>query len=351
MTQNWMIYGANGYTGELIAREAGALGMTPVLAGRNESAITALAKELGLQHRIFTLDDPKQVGDQIHDMFLVLHCAGPFSATAAPMIRACLDTGTHYLDITGEILVFELAKLLRGAAKEKGIILCPGVGFDVIPTDCVAAQLNKAMRDATHLALGFDSSSGLSPGTAKTSVEGLALGGRIRAQGKLKKVPLAYKTRKIDFGNGEKYAMTIPWGDISTAYSTTGIPNIEVYMPMHPKLIKKIKRLNWFRWLLRFPGVQNVLKKRVDKTVRGPDEQIRKQSPTYVWGEVKNHKGETKTARIRVANGYTVTVHGALVIVEHLLNKEMEGGYYTPSALAGPRLIQQLPESGEMVLE
>src|SRR3546814_3482070 len=122
---------------------------------------------------------------------LVLHCAGPFSATSAPMIEACLQAKAHYLDITGEISVFEHAQTQDARAKAAGIVVCPGVGFDVIPTDCVAAALKAALPDATHLALGFDSRSGFSPGTAKTSVEGLAQGGKVRENGHIRAVPLA----------------------------------------------------------------------------------------------------------------------------------------------------------------
>ena len=202
----WMIYGANGYTGELIAREAQARGLRPVLAGRSPRKIEALARELGLESRVFDLANVDASANQLAGISVVLHCAGPFSATSAPMLEACLMSKTHYLDISGEIAVFEHAQALNSRAQQQGIVICPGVGFDVIPTDCVAAALKAALPDATQLALGFDSRSGFSPGTAKTSVEGLAQGGRVRRNGKIVQVPLAFKTRKIDFGDGEKLA-------------------------------------------------------------------------------------------------------------------------------------------------
>lgn len=347
----WMIYGANGYTGELIAREAVKRGYQPVLAGRNLNKIQPLAQELGLKAVAFSLDDAAAVRQQLADMALVLNCAGPFSATAEPMMRACIDTKTHYLDITGEIAVFELSQQLSEQAKEAGIVLCPGVGFDVIPTDCVASALKAALPDATHLALGFDSRSGFSPGTAKTSVEGLAQGGKVRRDGNIITVPLAYQVRQIDFGDGEKSAMTIPWGDVSTAYYSTGISNIEVYIPGSPRLIKSAKRANLIRPALRFQWIQSLIKKRIGKTVKGPDEATRAKMPTYVWGEARNAKGEAKTARVRTANGYSLTITGALAVTEHLLTKETKGGTYTPSRLVGVGLLSSLPETGELVIE
>ncbi|MEQ1695690.1 MAG: saccharopine dehydrogenase NADP-binding domain-containing protein [Hyphomicrobiaceae bacterium] len=351
MPTPWMIYGANGYTGELIAREAARRGMKPTLAGRTAAKLEPLAAALGLPFKAFALDNPVAIEHAIGGMFLVLHCAGPFSKTAAPMMAACINQRAHYLDITGEIAVFEHAQTLDKAARASGIVICPGAGFDVIPTDCIAARLKAALPDATHLALGFDSRSGFSPGTAKTSVEGLGAGGKVRIRGEIKSVPLAYKTRRIDFGAGEKRAMTIPWGDISTAFATTQIPNIECYIPGSPRMIANARRANWLRWLLKLGPVQAVLKRRIEKTVQGPTETTRQASETYVWGEVTNARGDTKTARIKTANGYALTVTGSLALVEHLqTNKGVEGGTCTPSQLAGSALINRLPGSGPLTI-
>ncbi|AXQ30968.1 hypothetical protein D0B54_20800 [Solimonas sp. K1W22B-7] len=348
---SWMIYGANGYTGELIAREAAGRGQKPVLAGRSRERIEALGKELGLETRVFGLDDSGAVAKQLAGMSLVLHCAGPFSATAAPMMEACLLARAHYLDITGEIGVFEHAQSLNSRAQKAGVVLCPGVGFDVIPTDCVAAALKAALPDATRLALGFDSRSGFSPGTAKTSVEGLAQGGKVRKNGKITTVPLAWRVREIDFGDGVKPAMTIPWGDVSTAFHSTGIPDIEVYIPGSPKLIANARRANYIRPLLGFKPVQEFLKKRIGKTVKGPDQATRDKLQTCVWGEATNAKGQKKTARIRTANGYSLTISGSLAVVDHLLGYKPAGGSYTPSKLVGADLVTRLPGSGPLTIE
>lgn len=351
MDKPWMIYGANGYTGELIAREAARRGLQPLLAGRSAGKIAPLAQELGLEWRAFDLADAPATDAGLRAMHLVLNCAGPFSATAAPMMAACIRARAHYLDITGEVSVFEHARTQDAAARAAGIVICPGVGFDVIPTDCVAATLKAALPDATHLALGFDSRSGFSPGTAKTSVEGLAQGGKVRRDGRIVAVPLGYKTRRIDFGDGEKLAMTIPWGDVSTAYYTTGIPNIEVYIPGSPAMVARIRRANYFRWALGFGPVQAFLKRRIDRTVRGPSAEKRDALPTYVWGEVTNARGEKRTARIKTANGYSLTVTGALAVIDHLMRNAAQPGAFTPARLVGPDLVARLPGSGSLQVE
>ena len=342
--KNWMIYGATGYSGQLIVERAVKAGLSPVVAGRSEGKVKALAEQHGLEHRVFDVAMLEQSDALLSGMSLVLNCAGPFSQTASVMIQACLKQQAHYIDITGEIDVFELAASLDEAAKNRGVVLCPGVGFDVIPTDCVAAKLKAKMPDATHLALGFDSRSGFSPGTAKTSVEALPQGGKVRVDGKIETVPLAAKTRKIDFGGGEKLAMTIPWGDVSTAYHNTQIPNIEVYIPGSPGMIKQLKRMNWFKPILGLGLVQNFLKKRIDKKVKGPDQATRTKLTTHVWGEVKNAAGAVEVCRIEVANGYEITADGSVYVAQALLGDlAKSSGYQTPSMLLGDGLIEQLP--------
>ncbi len=336
-----MIYGANGYSGALIAKQAIKQNLSPVIAGRNKETIQSLAQELNCEYVTFDLGDSQQIAEQLENIDVVIHCAGPFSQTAENMMKACISSGTHYLDITGEIAVFELAKSMDQQAKEAGVILCPGVGFDVIPTDCLASQLKGLMPDATHLALGFDSKSGFSPGTAKTSVEGLAHGGKVRKNGEIVSVPLAYKTRKIDFGDGEKLAMTIPWGDVSTAHFTTNIPNIEVYIPASPNLVKKLKKMNYIRPLLGLGFIQNFLKRRIDKKIKGPNDQQRAKLKTFLWGEVSNDKGETRQLRLVTSNGYTLTVSGSLKMLEHTLISD-KSGYYTPSTLVDNLIIDDL---------
>ncbi len=346
-----MIYGASGYTGKLIVSEAKKRGLSPILAGRSEEKLKSLAVEYDLEYRVFDLSKRVVIAEQLNDIDILLHCAGPFSSTAKPMMASCLYSNTHYLDITGEIEVFQHAKQLNKSALKSGIILCPGVGFDVIPTDCLAATLKKALPNATSLWLGFSSKSGLSPGTAKTSVEGLPSGGKVRRKHKVLNVPLAYKVRQIDFGDGTQSAVTIPWGDIATAHYSTDIPNIEVYIPMSDRKVKQLRRLERIRPILGWQWVQNLLKKQVEKKVTGPEFSKREHSPSYIWGEVLNEQGELKTGRLTTANGYNLTATGSLGVVEYLLNtEESPSGYQTVSQLMGPDYICSLPGSSKITL-
>jgi short subunit dehydrogenase-like uncharacterized protein len=347
----WMLYGANGYTGELIAREAARRGEAPLLAGRNAPAIARLGSELGLETRTFGLGDVASIARALGDCGAVLNCAGPFAATAAPMIEVCLVSRVNYLDITGEIDVLETAHARDAEARARGVVLCPGAGFDVVPTDCLAAELKKALPDATYLALGFDSRTRPSRGTALTNALTLASGGRIRSAGRIRRVAHAFRERSIDFGDGPKAAVTIPWGDVSTAWHTTGIPNIEVYAPMSPARIASLRRLGRLTPLLRLRPVQSFLEARISRGPPGPDAAARAATPTFVWGEVQAPSGELRTARIRVANGYDVTVHASLGLLTRVLEREGAGGYFTPSQLAGSRFVETLEGSGPIHIE
>lgn len=343
-SMQWMIYGANGYTGKLLVEEAVRRGLRPVLAGRSAEALKALAAPHGLPVRAFPLDDAASLRSALDGIGLVLHCAGPFSATCAPMLEACLDVGAHYLDITGEIDVFAHCHAQDQRAKEKGIVVIPGSGFDVVPTDCLAAQLKQALPTADSLVLAFEAGGGPSPGTAKTSVEGLGKGGRARIDGKLTRVPLAWKTRTFERDGESRFAMTIPWGDVYTSYVSTGIPNVEVYMGVPPATASRLRKLRLLGPLLDLGPVQSWLKRQVAKKVRGPSEGTRGKTGCVVWGEVRDPQGREVKRLLRTPNGYEITVTAALGIVARLLEGERpEGGYYTPSRLMGANYVLGLP--------
>jgi short subunit dehydrogenase-like uncharacterized protein len=340
---NWMIYGANGYTGRLIAELAKETGLAPTLAGRNAEAVRRLADTLDLPHRAFALDDPARLQTGLEGMDLVLHCAGPFSQTCAPMLEACLEARVHYLDITGEIDVFAHCHAQDRRAHKRGIVVIPGTGFDVVPTDCLAAMLKARMPAARSLVLAFDGGGGPSPGTAKTGVEGLARGGRVRKDGKLRTVPLAWKSRYFVREGQQKLAVTIPWGDVYTAFVSTGIPDIEVYMTVPPKAAARLRRLRLVRPLLGLGFVQNLMKKRIETSVKGPSAEKRAQTGCTVWGEVTDAQGHVERAMLTLPNGYSVTAEAALGIVRRLLDDPpSEGGFRTPSQLMGAEYVLTL---------
>jgi len=345
----WMIYGANGYTGELISREAKRQGMTPVLAGRSRAKIAPLASELNLPSKALRLEAASTIAEALRGVRLVLNCAGPFSKTADPLMRACLAAKAHYLDITGEIDVLEGAHRFDAEAKAAGVVLCPGAGFDVVPTDCIALMLKKALPEATELALGFElSGRGMSAGTAKTLVEGLGKSGKIRRAGRIVDCPLGRGLRRIDFGRGEKLAMPIPWGDVVSAFYTTGIPDITVFTPVSPMSLAIARMANAFGPVLQSSWLQNWIIKKIEKDVKGPDVSIRDANPSWVWGEAKDAHGRNHTIRIVTLNGYSLTVFSSLALAQRLMSNAFPPGCWTPAGLAGENFILSLPGTSKL---
>lgn len=344
MSAKWMIYGANGYTGKLAARYARERNLGPILAGRHAEPLRALAGELGFESRVFDLADPAKVAANLKGVAAVLHCAGPFSATSAPMLAGCLRAGTHYLDITGEIAVFESIHSRNREIRDAGIVAIPGVGFDVVPTDCIAAMLKRALPSATHLKLAFKSRYGkLSPGTAKTMVEGMPEGGRIRRDGRIMKVPAAYKVETIPFTeNHSATAVTIPWGDVATAYYSTGIPNIEVFAGVPEKQIAKMKMPGFMRWFLGLPLVQIFIKAQIARRVKGPSDEQRARDEMYIYGEAWDNGGHKVAMRLRTREGYTLTAESGVKSTLRVVEGRLAPGAYTPSVAFGADYVLEL---------
>ncbi len=340
MKESTMIYGAYGYTGELIARLAVLRGHRPVLAGCHPDKVEALAGELGLPFRVFKLEDPRIVESELAAVQAVLHCAGPFLHTYGPMCKACLATGTHYLDITGEAAVFEALAARDEEARSAGVMLLPGAGFDVVPTDCLAKHLAERLPSATHLSLGIKALGRISRGTALTMVQNIHRGGLIRRDGRLKAVPAGWKSRTIDFGPGGRAAtVTIPWGDVASAYHSTGIPNIEVYAALPSR---QRTTLRWSRYIAPLLGtgpVQHFLQGRVRGGTPGPSPEHRARGKSFLWGEVTDGAGERAVSRLETPEGYTLTAHTAVAAIEKVLAGDAPIGFQTPSNAYGSNFI------------
>ena len=336
----FLIYGANGYTGELITRFAVERGLSPVIAGRNAAAIDALAERYSLDHRVFSLDDAAAVDSALAEVDVVLHCAGPFSITSRPMVEACIRNGKHYTDITGEIAVFEACAVMGKKAEAAGVMTMPGVGFDVVPSDCLAVHLRDRLPDATHLTLAWYSKGRMSHGTQATMTMNVGKGGAIRKDGKITPVPAAWKTRDFDFDGVVKTGVTIPWGDVSTAYHSTGIPNIEVYTVVPPEAMRLMKVTRYLGWLMATRPVQRYLQANIPPG--GPSDSERQRGQVLLWGEAVNGEGKRVSSRISVPDGYTVTALAALNIVEKIVAGDYTPGFQTPAKAYGADLILEI---------
>jgi len=339
MSSSFLIYGANGFVGSAAARLAIESGLRPVLAGRNGKVIEPLAKDLDVESRVFDLNDPHAIDAALNDMPLVLHCAGPYVYTSKPMADACLRTGTHYLDLTGEIPVYQALADQDSAAKSKGVMLLPGVGFDVVPTDCLALHLKQRLPSANHLSLAFQGvgPAGLPPGTQRTIIESIPYGNRIRRNGKLEVPERGNVTRQIEFDRTPVDATRFIWGDVFTAYYSTGIPNIEDFLVLPPETLRQLRMLDKIGFLFRFSWVRNLMKRGVKP---GPTLQECAQTKTHVWGEVVDENNNRATSRLHGPEaGVIWTTRAAIEAVKKVLSGQAPPGFQTPAKAFGADFV------------
>mgnify|MGYP006279190181 CR=1 FL=1 len=331
----YLIYGAYGYTGTLIAQQAVARGHEPILSGRNEQKVNRLAAELDLPAQPTSLTDGFRLRSVLEEVEAVIHCAGPFVDTAWPMVEACLDAGTHYLDITGEATVFDGLMARSPDAEATDVMLVPGIGFDVVPTDCLAKGLVEEVPSATELEIAFLGKGGISQGTLKTAVRQMGMGGMVRREGEVVEVPAGWATRTVDFGDHPRTVISIPWGDVITSGHSTGIPNVTVYTYM-PKMGRRLLRLSrYLQGVLGWKPLQMLLQRVVERWVPNPSPEMREKGSTRVWASVRDGKGRETVARLAGPEPYTFTARTAVQAAERVMEGTAPSGYQTPSTAFG----------------
>jgi len=340
-----LLYGANGYTGELIARYAAQYGLQPILAGRKKDAIEALAKELQLPFRIVELHDSKALNAALADIALVIQAAGPYHITAQPMIDACIATNTHYIDLNGDLDVFEMLQGYDQAAKDKDIMILPGAGFDVVPTDCLALYLKEQLPDATELTIAFAViGSALSRGTSISTLHKLGTPGAIRKDHKIVYEPMGKKGMSVNFPGYKKpiFVMSIPWGDISTAWYSTRIPNIRTFTAINKSAWYFLKGQSIFNWLLKTSLMRSIIMGILKVQSAGPNQQVRDKATSYIWGKVSNAQGKSVEANMETPEAYSLTAFTILVIAKKIISGNYKPGYQTPSSAYGADLIMEI---------
>lgn len=337
----WLIYGAYGFSGTLIAEEAVRRGYRPLLAGRSEAKLEKLAGRLGLPYRVFGLDDLTAVTRALHDVELVLHAAGPFAHTSDPMLKACTLAGVNYLDITGEYPALERVFTFDEAARRQGIALIPGVGFDVVPSDCLAVYVAQQLPEAAALEIGIYGLTRMSVGTALSGIGLLGAGGRVRRDGKLAHYPLGAGVKRMRFDNGMQTAMPIPWGDLVTAYRSTGIPNITTYM-VFPAWMRLAAR--FFSALLVVPPLRQLASGVMGAVSSGPDAALQQGGSAHLWARAVTADGRAVEAWLRTAEPYRFTALSALRCVERVRDARPVGAL-TPAQAFGADLVLEIAGS------
>jgi short subunit dehydrogenase-like uncharacterized protein len=342
----WMIYGAYGYTGELIVQEAVRRGHRPLLAGRSRAKLEELATRFTLPWVVLDLSDATALARALEGVELVFHAAGPFVDTSEAMIRACLAARAHYVDITGEVSVFRNTLSQDEAAKARGVALVSGVGFDVVPTDCLARHVAERVTGATQLELAIAPPSNASPGTVKGMFDGLLIGGLARRNGSLVPHAVGKDSKRVRFTDRERGVIAIAWGDLETAYRTTRIPNITTYMAL-PSAMVAAASLTWpltavstplLRNLLGRPGVREKIASGITRLVKGPDEETRDRGRAFVWARATTWSGHFAEAWLETPDSYAFTALAGVRAVERIL-AEQPVGALTPALAFGADFV------------
>lgn len=337
MTIRWMIYGANGYTGQLVAAEAVKHGHTPILAGRNREALAPIAKRLGLKYMVFDLSDVKTVASAIGDLDVVYHAAGPFVKTSEVMVKACLATGTHYLDITGEYPVMEAVYSLHETALANKIALIPGIGFDIVPSDCLAAYVAQKISAPHTIEVAVHALTNISLGTFKSLLELAPDGGRVRRNGELVSLPIGAGGRRVRFPYGEAYALPIPLADISAAYRSTRAPNITAYMRVPPGLGTALRIASPLtQAALRSSSMKNATSGFLERYFPGPTTEERSTMRSFLWARAINREGTAAAeAWLDTIEAYQYTAEIGVRAVEKVVEWHPVGAL-TPAQAFGP---------------
>ncbi len=331
-----VIYGAYGYTGELVARRAVERGLSPVLAGRDSEPLARLARELGCTWRAFPLSDPESLRRGIAGASAVLHCAGPFVSTAAAMAEACIDERVHYLDITGEIPVFKELLAMGPAAQNAGVMLLPGAGFDIVPSDCLAAHLVRRLPGARSIVLALAGLDRLSRGTARTMLEHAGAATAYRP------VAGAPAKRTFDLGAGHVTGVAVPWPDTFTAPRSTGVSDVTVYLVAGLPVRALLGAAPVLAPLLGSRAVRDAVAAIMTGGERGPGPEARA-SGSAIYGEALDASGGRVAAIQRQPGGYALTALGAVEIAERVLREETKPGWQTPATAYGPDLVLAVP--------
>jgi short subunit dehydrogenase-like uncharacterized protein len=340
LSERFLIYGATGYTGQLLAEQAARRGLDVVLAGRSAGKLAPVAARLGLEPRVADLRRRDQLEAALADVDAVLHVAGPFAETSRPMVDACLATRTHYLDVTGELEVFEAIARRDDEARAAGVTLLPGVGFDVVPSDCLAAHVAARLESPTRLRIAIAGlGGGASRGTAKSAIGMLAKGLQIRSEGILATRPLGSLERHFDFGAGPARALAMPLGDVSTAFHTTGIPNIEVYVAMSGRLPGLMRTARLATPLLGLAPVQHFLKRRIDRGPEGPSEAERDATRCLILAEAEAPGEGVARALLETPSGYALTRDVGVEAARRVAAGDCPPGFQTPGRAFGADFI------------
>ncbi|MGO9833618.1 MAG: saccharopine dehydrogenase family protein [Polyangiaceae bacterium] len=337
-----LVYGAYGFTGRLLLENLKGRGIAFIAAGRDARRVAEVAAQFDAPSRVFALDDEEESHRALSGVDVALNAAGPFVLTTAPFLRSCLRHGVHYLDVSGEVGPLEHAASLDQEARSRGVMILPGVGFDVVPSDCLALHLAKLLPSARTLVLSVAGLNLLSRGSARAFADHAGTPVYVRKSGALEPILFRTQVRWVDFGFGVRPAVAVSWGDLVTAFRSTGIPNIEVYFEATAARWTVIGINQYFGWMMGSTWARSWLKSYLDSVPKGPTPRQRASEQAVIVGEASDGRQRVR-ARLVTPEAYTLTGIVGAAVAERVLCGAVEPGFQTPAALFGADFVLSMP--------
>jgi short subunit dehydrogenase-like uncharacterized protein len=341
MRRNVLIYGATGYSGRLIADRLRHLRCRSVVAGRTPHRVQALAIEFGLAGRVMGADEPNVLDQALDDIDVLINAASPFTLTAPALIESCLRTKTHYLDITGELPVFQAAFGYDEAARKRGIMILPGAGLGVVASDCLAKHVAALIPNAKYLRIAVLRPDSFSRGTFRSAL-GLANSRvAIRRNGRLILVPVGQLQRTFDFGDGDggKESVAVSWADVFTAYYSTGIRNIEAYFAASFASRALYQVSAGVADTMQLAPARTLIDAIASVLPEGPHEDRRRIERCVLLCEAEDSWRQRRCVRLATPDGYSFTAEAATAIAQRILQGDFTSGFQTPAKVYGADLV------------
>ncbi|MDJ0789011.1 MAG: saccharopine dehydrogenase NADP-binding domain-containing protein [Myxococcota bacterium] len=338
-----VVYGATGFTGRLVIDELIRAGIEPVLAARDARRLRTLRAELALESFACRVEEVGRMRRLLRAGDVVLSAAGPFRETALPLAEACLGAGAHYLDLSGEARATAEVSRLHDRATRRGTMLLPGVGFDVVPSDCLAAHVSRKAPGAEWLRIGISGLDQVSRGSALTISRQLGRKVDVRRSGHLTSVVAGTLWHSFDFGSGARPSTAVSWADVVTAWYTTAVPNVTVYFDASPAVAATMLASGWIGDLAQAPPWRHFVDFHLPTLEEGPDAERRARARAVIVCEAG--RGSTCLARARLESpgAYDVSAASAARIARRVSEGDFEAGFQTPGRLFGADFALSLP--------
>jgi short subunit dehydrogenase-like uncharacterized protein len=314
-----------------VVRELARRGLDAVLCGRDAGRLhqAAEAAELDAPIRPAALDDRGALRRVLGDCAAVIHCAGPFTRYGEPVVRAAVETGTHYLDITGEQRYMQrIFERYDGAARAAEVAVMPGVGFDYVPGDLACRLAARDLEPAREVVVGYwIEGFGASRGSLHTTLEILRArpveyragqweeGGRTPARARFRFPPPIGEQRVVPFPSGE--VLTVPRHTevraVRSVVALGPIAPIGLVADLAPLALPALS-------LALHTPLRPLLELAVDRLPAGPAEEVRRRARFAVVALARGENGGEGRAVLQGADVYGLTaviaVHAAALVCD-----------------------------------